>query len=289
MGKHGATKKEINRIKKKDLIKLLKSEGIEVSKKMSKRELVGKAFKHKKLRMSLDIPPKRKMSEKQKTNLNKYKLGGKNQVDFKNEKLIKPKSAYLAELSKIEDVELSAVKSKNQGSKIKSENKTDGKLDSVRTRELFTSTEKVDDEVVQAASAVLRKQTDMRLKIKENKAKNQVDVRFGEGAIVAEFDLSQLKDADGSLSISKIVNVKNQLLKTDPSNPLLNTILLLEQIAHREKTRQPVGKVKGKRVLEMDVGEEKKDDDDDDDEDDKLDEIQDFVKNFFLTTEGRPE
>lgn len=74
MGKHGLTKKELNRYKKAELLKICKDNNISCSTKSSKAELVSSIFKNKSLRKSLPLKPKRKMSEKQRANLEKFRF-----------------------------------------------------------------------------------------------------------------------------------------------------------------------------------------------------------------------
>lgn len=78
------TRKEINRYKKADLLRIARDAGIACKGKMLKRELVDCIFKRKDLRSSLQVPEKRKLTEKQKANL--LRLQKRN---FKDEKKIK--------------------------------------------------------------------------------------------------------------------------------------------------------------------------------------------------------
>ena len=68
------TKKEINRYNKKELMKIFKDNGIACNSKTSKTSLVAEVLKNKSLRGSLEVKAKRKMSDKQKANLSKFRF-----------------------------------------------------------------------------------------------------------------------------------------------------------------------------------------------------------------------
>lgn len=241
MGKNGATKKEINRMKKADLIKLITAKGLPCNKKMSKVNLVACVFKHKELRRDFVVPPKRKMSEKQMANLNKFKLGGKHQKDFKNEKVIKPKAQYLAELSKLEDKHAPAGRSESHISEVKKDLKVVANKEKVSKREHLDSNRKLDDNVKQHIEARLEKQTDLRLKSSEAEARNTEDVRFGEGG-EQQVDISQFLDSNNKLDPNKIARAKKDLEANDPTNPLLQVIYMLEKIAARDRDNRENGR-----------------------------------------------
>ncbi len=72
---HGRlTKKEINRYSKAELIKICREEGIKCNTKSSKTMLVAEVLKNKRLRGSLPVKEKRKMSDKQKENLARFRF-----------------------------------------------------------------------------------------------------------------------------------------------------------------------------------------------------------------------
>ena len=232
-----ATKKEINRMKKADLIKLITAKGLPCNKKMSKANLVACVFKHKELRRDFVIPAKRKLSEKQMANLQKFKIGGKAHKDYKNEKLIKPKSTYIADLGTLEDNHVLEQKSESHMSEVKRDNNVLGRLEQVRKKEHTDSTTKLDDIIKQRVEAELRKRNKQRLQISEGNARHRRDVRFGEGSAPPGFDISTLLDKNGNLDPKRVQQVKAQLTKNDPTNPLLNTIIMLELLQQRHQER----------------------------------------------------
>ena len=93
----GLTRKELNRFLKKDLMKIARDNNMPCNSKDSKRNLVDCIFKNKDLRKSLTAPPKRVMSEKQKANLKRFRLG----KGFKNEEKIKQEPQLKAEERKL--------------------------------------------------------------------------------------------------------------------------------------------------------------------------------------------
>lgn len=239
MGKNGPTKKEINRMKKADLIKFITSHNLPCSKKMSKKDLVQCVFKHKGMRSAFVIPAKRKMSEKQMANLNKFKIGGKNHKDFKKEKVIKPKSTYLADLGEINDKEPLPARQMSHIKEVANDNKVSGKLERVRKRELVDSTHKTPDVLDRQILGEHENRNNQRLVMAEGSAKHRRDVRFGEGQAATGFDISILLDKNGKLDPAKIKAVKAQLQQKDPKNPVLQTILMLElMIDHNKKPKK---------------------------------------------------
>ena len=72
---HGKlNRKEIRRYNKKELLKICKEIGIQCNTKSSKAELVSHVMKNKGLRSSLPLKEKRKMSDKQKANLARFRF-----------------------------------------------------------------------------------------------------------------------------------------------------------------------------------------------------------------------
>lgn len=74
MGKKGLTKKEIRRFTKKELLKICKDNNLPCNSKSSKAELVAQVFKNKQLKNSLQAKPPRKLSEKQRANLARFRF-----------------------------------------------------------------------------------------------------------------------------------------------------------------------------------------------------------------------
>ncbi len=72
--KRGLTKKEINRFSKKELKKICMENGIVCNSKTSKTMMVAEVMKNKKLRRALVAKPKRKMSDKQRQSLEKFRF-----------------------------------------------------------------------------------------------------------------------------------------------------------------------------------------------------------------------
>lgn len=127
------TRKEFRRFTKKEMKELIKNysiSDIKVTSKMSKIEIMGVVFRSpmfKAVRSSIKPKAPRKMSEKQKTNLKRFQKvkqqvdkdviietpkviktsieSEKVQPDFKNEKVIKSKTKYVAEVAKFERIE----------------------------------------------------------------------------------------------------------------------------------------------------------------------------------------
>ena len=229
-----ATKKELNRYKKAELIKYIKAKNLPCNTKMSKRELVNCAFKHKELRaeLSKNIPSKRKMSEKQLANLKKWKVGS----DYKNETKIKPKAQYVAELKKIEDTEQKPGRSTPITTELKMKNAVVKKQEEVRAEELQESTTKMNDVVEQAIKDKGEKPIKQRVILSEQSAKNRHDKRFGEGDF-GGLDMTALLDESGKLDIAKIKAMRQQVLVQNPKHPQAQSLMVLELLAERAKER----------------------------------------------------
>ena len=151
-------------MKKADLMKFITSNGLPCNKKMSKKDLVQCVFKHRGMRGSFVIPEKRKLSEKQKANLQRFKIGGKHHKDYKKEKVIKPKSTYIADLGEINDKEYLPAHQESHLAEVKRDNRESAKTENVRLRELIDSTSKLDDIIKQRVDAELRKRNNQRLR-----------------------------------------------------------------------------------------------------------------------------
>lgn len=232
-----ATKKELNRFKKADLIRYVKDAGLPCNTKMSKAVLVECAFKHKELRKNLSqsIPEKRKLSEKQKANLNKFRLGGSSQKDYKNEKLIKPEAKYLADLGKLEDKNVEGGSSGSRYKEIIESNKVQAKNENIRMKEHQTSTVKIADSIEDKVLGDLEKGNDDRIKIAESQSKGKRDVRFGEGETSNSMDLSIILDDKGNVDSKKVSQVRNKLLKENPNHPILQTVIILDLLSARAR------------------------------------------------------
>lgn len=198
--KRGLSKKEINRFKKAELMKIVRAEGLPCNTKMLKRDLVDCVFKHKKLRGSLQAPPKREMSEKQKANLSRFRLG----KDFKNEKKIKPKAQKNADQNQIEDTNV--LKEKIQprykeigqnNSNVKKAEKNLKKLDRV-------SNFKIDDNVKLRYMGSHQKANKKRLQNARNKAMGKREEGIG-AQIPEELQAGEVPGDTGKDNIKKLL------------------------------------------------------------------------------------
>jgi hypothetical protein len=266
--KHGLTKKEINRYKKNDLLKIAKDNGIEANRKMSKRELVNKVYKNKSLRKSLKAPEKRKLTEKQKANLAKYRIG----KDFKNETKVKQPAQYTAEIRKIEDTEtIGRGQPEEFGEKkigegngqfretqvelLKQNIETNKQSNKIENIEHIVSTHKSPDIVDQAIDESLGKINKRRLKKATMHAKSRKDIRFGQDEATPDETRGAVVSELTQLPIPDMVARLKQLKEINPDNKL---IVLLEQLIEVKRNRPARKKPEEKKE---DVEEKKEDDD----------------------------
>ena len=259
-----ATKRELNRYKKAELIKYIKEEGLPCNTKMSKRELVQCAFKHKGLRKKLSdtIPPKRKMSEKQKANLNKFRLGGKHQKDYKNEKTIKTDAKYLADLGKLEDKHVQGTKGTDafigtgkasHVAELKEANRVQAKNQKVRVEEHQESTTKTSDAVDESIKDKTQRDNKLRLLGAKNQAQHRHDKRFGEMDDPNATDISAfltpvldangkpVMDANGNpkmeIDPSKVKNLERDVLAGKSTSRQAQAYSILSMLMKRKKER----------------------------------------------------
>ena len=247
--KKGLSKKEIKRFKKADLVKLCKEYDVQCSKKDSKALLVDKVFKSKKMRSSLHAPEKRKMSEKQMSNLARFRKGS----DFKNEKKIKQRAQYVAEIAKIEDTstmankkfndDISSGKKLGEGSgrfqntqvkTLKDSASLNQSIENTRKRELIDSTTKTSDTFDQALSGIGGRKSKRRLRIAESQAKSTKDKRFGQeegDPVLAATDGESILDLM-SLPGNELIVKLRELKKGDPTNPV---VILIEGLLSEKK------------------------------------------------------
>lgn len=243
----GLSKKEIRRFKKADLLKMCKDGLIPCSKKDSKAVLVTKVFKNKKLRSSLQAPEKRKMSEKQLKNLERFRIG----KDFKKEKVIKERAQYVAEIRKIEDTETILRGTPNEFGKeskkigegngrfretqverIKQQANTNAKEEDVRARELIRSTLKSSDlDDVRIKDAKMKPSRD-RINLARGHAKSTGDKRFGEGGVVSEEGTQDSILGLMGLPVPDLVAKLGILEKTNPEAPI---IIIIKALLEKKK------------------------------------------------------
>ena len=240
------TKKELKRYKKSELIQHLG--GDKSLKKMSKNALVDMAFKNKKIR-AMAPKEKRKMSEKQKANLQKWRIG----KDYKHEKTIKPKSTYVAEIRKIEDTEnigrgqpneFKGQKKIGEGSgrfqetqveELKQQAKTNRQMERVRGNELATSTIKTSDQFDRNIDEHVRKREEPNVKRAIHNAKHKKDVRFGDADNEAQPNPS--KDTIFGLMNTPANEVASRLTLLKKKNPNDPMVVILEQLLQKKKSQ----------------------------------------------------
>ena len=248
----GMTKKEMKRFNKSELIKMLG--GDKNLKKQSKNALVDMAYKRKDLR-AMKPKEKRKMTEKQRANLTKWRI----QKDYKKEDVIKPKAQYDAEIRKIEDVahigrgepEEFGKKKIGEGNgrfretqveKLKQQANTNKDEERVRKREMNRSTNKVEDAFEQAIDSQAQKDRQQRMAIAENQARSKKDVRFGEGENIQQSDVGAKVGTSTSVSILQLLNAPvndlkamyEDLSKKDPTNPL---VVIIEDLLKKKRNQ----------------------------------------------------
>lgn len=226
------TRKMINRHSKNSLLEFADEHGLEVNNKMGKSSIVDMIFKNKDVRDKLTMKEKRPLTENQKKNL----MGFRKAKDFKNENLIKQKAQQNSDALKHEDVILKPVESESQVDKLKHQTSVNKQEDEVREKELLVSTSKLADDVEQKIKGDLTEDNKERIKIAEHKSQNERDIRFGEGGEGSSFDMNRLMTG-GKLDPKKVKMVKEELLKRNPTSPLLQTILMLEGLHGMKKTK----------------------------------------------------
>jgi len=247
----GLSKKLIRRFKKADLLRMCKDGLIPCSKKDSKNMLVDKVFKNKKLRSSLTALPPRAQSEKQKANTKRLTERMRIGKDFKNEKVIKQRAQFVAEIRKIEDTETIGRGQPNeftnqkkigegkgrfretQVERLKQQANTNTREENIRKRELIDSTLKssdIDDRRLKDAKGQPSKR---RLQTAEGHAKSTVDKRFGEGAVVSEEATMDSILALMNLPIPDLVKKLTQLKKSNPQSPI---VIVIEGLLEKKKS-----------------------------------------------------
>ena len=117
------TRKEIRRFKKAELFRICRDAGIDCKGKLLKNQLVDKIFKSKKLRSSLQPPPKRKLTEKQRANLLRL-----SKRKYKDEEKIKGKAQTKVDGNIVEDTMITE-KIKPRYKEIVDENKDKSKVE----------------------------------------------------------------------------------------------------------------------------------------------------------------
>ena len=240
------TRKMINRHSKKLLLEFADENGLEVNSKMSKRAIVDMVFKNKEVRSKLGIKDKRKLTENQKKNL----MGFREKKKIKNEEVIKQKAQLDADKLKHEDTIQKPARSESQVEKLKQQTSVNKKEDETREKELLASTSKIADVVEQKLKGDLTEDNKQRVMIAEHKSINQRDIRFGEGGEGSGFDMNRLM-TDGKLDPKKVKMVKEELLKRDPTSPLLQTILMLEGLQGKSKSKPKGDEPEKKKIAQI--------------------------------------
>jgi len=255
------TKRTLKRYLKKDLMKYAKDAGLDVNKKMSKNSIVDKIYKSKKTRSSIPIKDKRKLSEKQRANLAKYRIG----KDYKNEKKIKPEAQYVAEIRKIEDVvnigrgqpnEFQSSKKIGEGKgrfqetqveELKQSAKNNKDVEKLRKRELKDSTNKTSDLFDRTVDGEGQKEENQKMNAAKHHAKSRKDVRFGQAENEAKPDSSsssilELMNLPISQLVSKLKSMKQRFESEKEKNPNATPPPLLIVIEELLKKKSQINK-----------------------------------------------
>ena len=213
------TRKEIGRYNKADLLRIARDSGIACKGKMLKRELVDCIFKRKDLRSSLQAPPKRKMTEKQKANLLRL-----NKRDYKDEKKIKQKAQVKADQNIIQDTDVRKSKIKPRYVELKERNKEAKGLE---------KTFKKADEVSNDLSKYHREMKKQENQIKDNLTRLRK----------AKINSSSLKQEDKE-EADQVVEALNQGRISDETSGVRDQIInrVIERAKEMMKIRNGAGK-----------------------------------------------
>lgn len=246
--KNGLTKKEIRRFKKSTLLQMLGDKG---SKKMSKNSLVDAFFRDKNLRSTTVAKEKRKLTEKQKANLSKWRIG----KDFKNEQIIKQPAQFAAEIRKIEDTETIGRGQPNefkdqkkigegkgrfretQVERLKQQANTNKAAELTRAKELKDSTNKTSDLFDTTLERAIVEPSKIRSRAAIHHAKSSKDVRFGEGesanisAPAGDESINSLMGLPATQLMARLKLLKEQ----DPNSPVL---IIIQSLLAEKKKRQ---------------------------------------------------